>query len=459
MFNEGRDLLNGITSINGAAVKLDPRYSLDQRQIFGAFLQQTFGYKNIFFLTAAGPVDCSTSFPKQTRTYFYPKISGSWSISDMDFWNGATNDWFNSARLRASWGRAGNLSGIGTYARFSTYLSSSINGIATYNLNTALGNEFVEPERSSELEFGTDLSFLNNRLGVIFTWYNKKIVDNSLLVERILAPSSGGSSRTENVGNLTNKGWELGISATPVSTTNLNWTLTASANKNENLVTASSQLSPVALANAAGSTSVILAGYPAGVFYGNYFERDASGNLALDASGRPIAAVNNPTAKVLLRKALGDPNPDWVVSFSNSIEYKKLSFSFLLDGALGQQVFNADRRTRQGVGIGDYAEKEAKGEIPRGYIFSIYNTEEWRVEDGHYVKLREVSLSYQLPAFAKFIKSSTISVIGRNLISWDSYDGYDPETNAGGNSSVLRGIDFGNVPIPKTFQVTFRASF
>jgi hypothetical protein len=68
-------------------------------------------------------------------------------------------------------------------------------------------------------------------------------------------------------------------------------------------------------------------------------------------------------------------------------------------------------------------------------------------------------LSYQLPAFAKFIKSSSISVIGRNLISWDSYDGYDPETNAGGNSAVLRGVDFGNVPIPKTFQLTFRASF
>jgi hypothetical protein len=64
-----------------------------------------------------------------------------------------------------------------------------------------------------------------------------------------------------------------------------------------------------------------------------------------------------------------------------------------------------------------------------------------------------------LPAFAKFIKSASLSLIGRNLISWDDYDGYDPETNAGGNSSVLRGVDFGNVPIPRTYQLTFRASF
>src|SRR6185503_9987151 len=123
-----------------------------------------------------------------------------------------------------------------------------------------------------------------------------------------------------------------------------------SLNHNDNLVTASSQVSPIFLANAAGSTSAILAGQPVGVFYGNYFVRDGSGNLALDASGRPIAAVNNPTAKSLLRKVLGDPNPDWVLSFGSNLEFNKLSFSFLFDGALGQDVFNADRRTRQGVG-------------------------------------------------------------------------------------------------------------
>ncbi|MBA3674288.1 MAG: SusC/RagA family TonB-linked outer membrane protein [Chitinophagaceae bacterium] len=457
LFNEGRDLLGGITSINGAAVKLDPRYTSDERQIFGGFVQQTFGFKNIFFLTGAGRIDGSTSFPKDTRTYFYPKLSASWNVSDMDFWK--ENNWLTAARLRASWGLAGNLSGIGSYDRFSTYLSSNINGVATYNVNTALGNEFVEPERSSEFEYGADLSFLKNKLGLVFTVYNKKIVDNSLLVDRVLAPSSGGSTRVENVGNLTNKGWELGITANPISGKNFHWNLFGSVNRNENLVTASSQVTPVLLANNAGSPSVILAGEPLGVFFGNYFERDKAGNLALDAGGRPIAAIDNPTTKVLLRKTIGDPNPEWVVSLGNNLGYKNLSFSFLLDGALGQEVFNADRRTRQGVGIGDYAEKEARGLLPRGYIFSIYNTEEWRVESGSYIKLREVALSYQLPTFANILKSSSISLVGRNLISWDDYDGYDPETNAGGNSAVLRGIDFGNVPIPRTYQLTFRATF
>ena len=266
-----------------------------------------------------------------------------------------------------------------------------------------------------------------------------------------------GSTRFENVGNLTNKGWELGITANPVQTKNLNWALFGSLSHNENLVTASTQIAPITLDNAGGSPSVILAGYPLGSFYGNFFVRDAKGGLSRDAAGRPIAATT--TGTNLDRRVIGDPNPDWILSLGNSFDYKKLSFSFLIDGALGQDVFNADRRTRQGVGIGDYAEKEAKGELPRGYIWSIYATEEWRVESGSFVKLREVALSYQLQGFAKFIKSSSISLVGRNLISWDTYDGYDPETNAGGNSAVLRGIDFGNVPIPKTMQLTFRATF
>jgi hypothetical protein len=230
----------------------------------------------------------------------------------------------------------------------------------------------------------------------------------------------------------------------------------ASVNRNENLVTASSQVSPITLANNGGSPSVILAGHPVGSFYGNYFVRGGDGKMAVDAAGRPIAAVS--ASRALLLKVLGDPNPDWVVSLNNSLTLNNFSFGFLFDGALGQEVFNADRRTRQGVGIGDYSERELKGELPRGYIFAIYNTEEWRVEDGSYIKLREASLSYNFSRIGRFLKTSSISLVGRNLLSFDSYDGYDPETNAGGNSSVLRGIDFGNVPIPRTYQLTFRTS-
>ncbi|MNX78348.1 TonB dependent receptor [compost metagenome] len=88
----------------------------------------------------------------------------------------------------------------------------------------------------------------------------------------------------------------------------------------------------------------------------------------------------------------------------------------------------------------------------------VYNVEEWRIDDGSFVKLREISLSYNIGQ-VKFIKSLTVNLSGRNLISWDNYKGYDPELNSGGQSTILRNIDFGSVPIPRTFSLGLQARF
>jgi hypothetical protein len=123
-------------------------------------------------------------------------------------------------------------------------------------------------------------------------------------------------------------------------------------------------------------------------------------------------------------------------------------------------VFNADFRTRQGVGNGsEYAQLEQMGLLPRGYITGNYNIEEWRVEDGSFTKLRELSLSYAFGKINKVFNNLTVSFSGRNLYSWDSYRGYDPETNSTGQNSVYRGVDFGNIPIPRTYQVGVVANF
>jgi hypothetical protein len=129
-----------------------------------------------------------------------------------------------------------------------------------------------------------------------------------------------------------------------------------------------------------------------------------------------------------------------------------------LDAVQGVNVFNADFRTRQGVGNGKEAEKEHLGIYPRGYINSIYQIEQWRVDDGSFVKLRELALSYSFGNF-KFFRDLTISLSGRNLVSWDNYKGYDPELNAAGQSTLLRGIDFGAVPIPRTYKIGVNARF
>ncbi len=129
-----------------------------------------------------------------------------------------------------------------------------------------------------------------------------------------------------------------------------------------------------------------------------------------------------------------------------------------MDAVQGGDVFNADFRTRQGVGNGKVAEQEHNGQLPRGYILGNYQIEEWRVDDGSFVKLREVALSYNVGKF-KFFKDLTVGLSGRNLISWDDYKGYDPEVNSGGQSTILRNIDFGSVPIPRTFRLGITAKF
>jgi len=142
----------------------------------------------------------------------------------------------------------------------------------------------------------------------------------------------------------------------------------------------------------------------------------------------------------------------------NELGYKKFNLRIQLDAVQGNEVFNADFRTRQGVGNGLVAEQEHNGQLPRGWINNIYQIEEWRVQDGSFVKLREVSLSYSLGGF-KFFRDVTFSLTGRNLISWDNYVGYDPELNAAGQSTLLRGIDFGAVPIPRTYKIGIAAKF
>jgi hypothetical protein len=245
------------------------------------------------------------------------------------------------------------------------------------------------------------------------------------------------------------------------------------------------------VANPTGAPVFLIEGASVGVFYGTFFARDAAGNYLT----RPIKVNNVPTqlpqtergaaadqnaktplqyttfrnvdgqlvvtgnGSVPLRKVIGNPNPRHVWSAGTNFTYGKLTFAALLDAVQGVDIFNADKRTRNNVGIGDLAEKELKGEIPRGYIAAVAGIEEYRVDDGSYVKLREVSLSYDLGNIVKGISNLQIMLAGRNLYSFDSYLGYDPETSAGGQSSVLRGVDFGNSPIPRSYQVTLKANF
>ncbi len=477
----GQNLSPFIETVSGASnTTYGLGYGLDRFGLNGLFAQATVGYRNLAFVTGAIRRDQSTKFsPTQTNQY-YPKVSGSLILSDLDFWKAATfGQVFNSLKLRASYGEAGNLTNLPTYGRFYQFNPVGFLGRNTVTPGTQLANPEVQPERMGELEGGIDLGFLNGRIGLSVTAYQQKI--SNLLVNRTLAPSTGGTNIFNNVGAMQNTGFEIMLDVNPVKTRDFNWNFTVIYNQNRNKVTDLGGLSVVYVGEegTSGAPVRLLLNQPVGVFFGTAYARNADGSLLLSPSGFPQSeraqTANTGTTnfapdrsgpdgqpnpqKPLANVIIGNPNPKWTGSFSTNLSYKKLSLHVLLDAVQGVDVFNADKRTRQGVGLGDYAEKELRGELPRGYIYGIYNTQEFRIDNGSYTKLREVSLGYTLPQFVRAISRLNVSVVGRNLYSWDKYSGFDPETNAGGNNDLIRAVDFGNVPIPRTYQLKLTATF
>lgn len=469
---QGRGLPPIIETVSGASTPLPGIDSRGELSISGAYLQQNFKFKNHLFVTGAVRVDGSSVFGQSERNQVYFKGSGSYIISETDFWqNSGVSKWWDLLKVRMAYGESGNLTGIGPYDRFNSYSSIGFLGRTSFFSSSTLANTNVKPERQSEIEFGADLGFLNNRVGAQFNYYVKKVKD--LLINRVIAPTTGFSNLLDNFGSLENKGFELVLNLGLVRKKDFRWDVTGIFNRNRNKAIKIGQALTLLSTNG-GAPVAILEGQPIGVFYGTFFATDPSGNQIKNAGGIPVTergiqngplsyttqrdANGQPTGTVL-RKVIGDPNPDYTASLVNELSYKRLSVRFQFDAVQGVDVFNADWRTRQGVGNGKVAEQEHRGQLPRGYILGIYGIEEWRIDDGSFVKLRELSLSYDFGKVKNVFSGLILSVSGRNLISFDNYKGYDPEVNAGGQSTILRGIDFGAVPIPRTFNFGIQAKF
>jgi len=467
---QGRGLAPFVETVNGASTVLPGTDSRSELSISGEYVQQNFKYRNQLFLTGAVRVDGSSAFGKDERTQVYVKGSGSYVLSETDWWaKQKFAKWWNVAKLRVAYGESGNMTGIGAYDRFNSYLTTSFLGRTSLYSSAQLANTKVGPERQKEWEFGTDQSFFSNRLGLQFNYYIKKVED--LLISRNIAPTNGYSSLLDNFGALENKGFEVVLTGTPYKNKDWSWDVTAIYNHNRNKALKIGQAA--ALSTNAGAPIYLAENVPIGVFYGTFFAKDDKGDQVKNSAGFPQTekgvqksfleytpqrdASGLPTGTTL-RKVIGDPNPDYTASLVNEIGYKKFGLRVQFDAVQGVDVWNADFRTRQGVGNGKVAEQEDLGQVPRGYINSVYQIEEWRIDDGSFVKLREISLSYRFGK-VKFFNDLTISASGRNLISWDNYKGYDPEVNSGGQSAILRAVDFGTVPIPRTFSFNVAAKF
>ncbi len=441
--------LSPIAEIVPAGATQSMSESKSQFALYGVFGQETVGILNRLFLTAAGRFDASSVFGVKDRVQFYPKFSADYLLSQESFWkNSILSAFVPTLKLRAAYGESGGLTAIGPYDRFTLYNPVSYDGKAGLVPSTQLGASDIKPERERELELGTDISFLANRVGLEFTYYQRSTTD--LLLTESLSPSTGYASGLANVGTLYDWGTELLLRAIPMDGY-VRWTstLTFSTDHNEiRNVPGGILLVPQGFGIAAAVN-----GQPFPVFYGSAFKRDASGKIVY-VNGIPQTAATN--------QVIGNPNPKWLGSWINEFNIGRDWYvSFQLDAVIGQDIFNFTKR------LGDYPafgtlvgyQRELEGQLPAGYnaaVFSIFQN--W-VENGSYVEVRQVSITRTLYPRFLGVSNLQVSLIGRNLFCFTKYDGYDPETNVGGQRTGVRGFDFVDVPIPVTVSMELAFHF
>lgn len=458
----------GVETTDGAAT-ISTDENRAEQSYWGGYLQQTFGYKDKFFLIGAIRMDGSSVFGENEKTQFYPKVSGSYIISEEGFWQNSLSTVFNSFKLRAAWGQAGNLTAIGPNDRLTNYNPVSINGLSGLISPTQLGNPDIKPERQTELELGFDMAMLNNRLGFEFTYYKQDIED--LILERLLAPSTGASSRIENIGTMTNNGIEIFITGVPVQTQDFKWNITGTFSKNTNEVNGI-EGDEFGIGNFGFSKA--MNGQPLGVFKQGYYARNDDGTLLVTSEGIPQrergsvdADGNNvherdgsgqPTGS-LLQKVIGDPNPDYIASLINEFTYKNWSLRIQFDAVQGFDILSWDTRMFYRFGGGEQEAAELNGEEVRGTGAAKFGIAEAYIEDGSFTKLRELSLSYLMVKPFKGMSDLRFTLSGRNLFSIDDFSSWDPEVNMDAQSNGSRGGVMGLIPIPRTIKFGITANF
>ena len=453
----------------------------------GVYGQQTAAFGNRLFLTGALRADASSTFAEDERWQLFPKASVSYVVSEEGwFRNSGVADAFSSLRLRAALGYAGNQpSVLNAYSRFDEY--SFVNFDAKPGLvnSVTLGNPDLQPERQREVEVGTDAGLFGDRVSLEATYYDKLV--SGLLFFRPVAPSTGYTRQFFDIGSMSNKGLELLARTVNVDGSRLRWETTLTYTRNRNRV---EELTIPAFTSASGYPNRIQAGEPAGIFYGAYTARNCQTGAALtDSLGRLRQSSSLP-ANLATREALsggtcnnenlrklGDPNPNWLGSVLNEFRVgQNARLRVLFDGSFGNDVMNLTRRIQDLSSALNSQEAEREllpfgdaRKLPPGYLFSKFNIFEQYVEDGSFVKLRELALSYTInvPQLRRALPQGVdLTLAGRNLFVWTDYTGYDPEANflgqnpaANNGTAADRGFDFASYPIPRTWSLSARFTY
>ena len=470
-----------------------------KRRLVGFFGDASIGYKNFAFVNITGRTDLTSTLPYKNAKYFYPGISGSlvWSEA-LDL----KSRWFDYGKIRAGFARVGNDAAPHNGEPIFTLTSG---GFLGQPYATRGGNSYdpeLTPEFTKELELGSDLRFLNQRVSLEVTWYDKRSTD--LIYAISLPQTTGYSNFYTNLGEVRNTGWEIALDVSPVVTSNFRWDIRGIYTKNKNTVEKLIEgLTRSQLNSQLSGYNWIEAGMPYGYLRGSHSARSEDGQLLISAtSGMPYLDPND--------GMVGDPNAKFKMGVTNMLSYKGFTLNVLFDMTKGGDFYSETITSMLGRGVTKDTENREKNAVITGiygdptpvvgadglnhYVpllvngktvpnqtrvttndlfftagtgasFATNGAFEYSVFDGTVYRVREISLGYSLPTkwvSALKLTGITLSVNGRNL--WylapnvPKYTHFDPDINSVVGSGN-QGVETGGAPSTKRYGVNLNVTF
>lgn len=432
------DLIASETNIDQGANQTVNQFRLEQED-FGFYAQEMINYQDKLIGTFGIIGDKSTNNGDINEFFYYPKASLAVNLNNFGFWK--ENNLLSRFKLRSAYGEAGTFASFGSL--FTIYQSTSIDGSVGIIVPGTRGNPAISPERQKELEIGFDAGFFNDRVSLEFTYYKKNVED--LLLSANIEPSTGFIVEWQNAGELENKGIEIGLKVSAFNSENFKWDSGVSWYKNESEMT---KLNDPAFNIGGFGTSL--------------------GTFRIE-EGKSVTQIVGTTEAGGPIVVLGDAEPDFQASFTNTLQYKDFTFSFLWHWKKGGDNINLTKLLSDFGGTSadfDGFDVDPSGQIRNG-DFRINNglfagNARPFVEDASYLRLREVGLYYTIPVktltkmFGKTISSLKVGFSGNNLINIFDYNSYDPEVSNFGNGGLSTGVEV--TPFPSSKRYMFHLS-
>ncbi|MBF9220000.1 SusC/RagA family TonB-linked outer membrane protein [Hymenobacter ruricola] len=466
------------------AVSLPLTYKQDSKtRLFGAFADVQLNFRNYLSVDVTGRNDWSSTLPVKNRSFFYPSANTSFIFTEA--FKLPTNI-LSFGKLRA------NIASVGKspdpYVLNPVFVKSTVDDgfsgqyqapfqgtVPGFRVGNALGNPDLKSELTTSYEVGTELRFFGNRINLDFTYYNSRSKD--IIVAVPAASTSGFTSQYANAGTMENKGIEVLLGGTPISTkSGFSWDISVNYTRNRNRVIEVNNITPnIGLGGLSSPSIEARVGQPYNSFYGTQMLRDPDGNIVVSATtGQPLVSP--------VLTTLGSIQPNYLAGLSNTFSFKGLSLNVLFDTKQGGKFWSNTINTgyfsgnlkettandRQPFLIPNSVVRNTDGTYsantkladPYTYWTTINNIGENSLYDASYVKLREASLSYSLPAsLVNKVKLTGIqfTLTGRNLFIWTpaSQPHLDPEVSAFGTGNS-QGYEFYSYPSTRSMGASLR---